>query len=353
MFYVARLGFSPLRGVAIDGSKFKAVNARDQNYTEAKMKSRMAQIEKGIAKYLDQLASADRQPADIAEARVAHLTEKIEGLKREMKRLEKIEAQRLAAPDGQISLTDPDSRSMMTSGRGSGMVGYNVQSAVDAETHLIVAHEVTNLGYDRGQLTGMAKKARTAIGCEDLEAIADRGYYKGEDIYECEQAGITPCVPKPLTSGSKKAGRFGKQDFAYIAEDDEYLCPANKRLPKRHTTEERGLILSRYYTSSCHSCSIKDKCTTGKERRITRWEHEDVLEAMQHRLDKAPEKMRTRRETVEHPFGTIKFWMGAVHFLMKGMKKVATEMSMHVLAYNMKRVINMIGIKPLLKAIQA
>ena len=340
--------------VAIDGSKFKAVNNRDRNFTAAKMKRRMAQIEESVERYLQQLDSADRQEPSLARTtKTARLKDKITKLKEEMQRLEKLEVRRLEAPDQQISLTDPDARSMATSGRGSGMVGYNVQASVDAKHHLIIAHEVTNEGSDRAQLSPMAKQTKAVLEIDELDAVADRGYYKGEEILACKQAGITVTLTKPQTSGSTAKGRFGKQDFRYIAEEDVYLCPAGERLIYRYTTQEKGLTLHRYWTNACVSCALKERCTTGKERRITRWEHEHVLEAVQRRLDEHPEMMRRRRETVEHPFGTIKAWMGATHFQMKTLKKVATEMALHVLAYNLKRVINIIGIAPLIAAMRA
>jgi hypothetical protein len=253
--------------------------------------------------------------------------------------------------DKQISLTDPDARSMATSGRGSGLVGYNVQSAVDTKHHLIVAHEVTNVGSDRSQLSHMTERARAAIGSETIEAVADRGYYSGEEILACEEAGITVYLPKPMTSGINAKGRFGKQDFVYVAEDDVYLCPAGERLTYHYSNEEDGKTLRRYWTTACQTCALKSKCTTGKERRISRWEHEAVLEAVQARLDRNPDKMRVRRQTVEHPFGTIKSWMGSTHFQMKTLKHVSTEMALHVLAYNMKRLISILGVGGLIEAI--
>ena len=340
--------------VAIDGSKFKAVNNRDRNFTAAKMKRRMEQIEESVARYLHQLDSADRQEPSLARTtKTARLKDKIAKLKEEMQRLGKLEARRLAAPDQQISLTDPDARSMATSGRGSGMVGYNVQASVDTKHHLIVAHEVTNEGTDRAQLSNMAKQTKAALEADELDAVADRGYFSSEEILACEEAGITVTLPKPLTSGSKAKGRFAKQDFRYLAADDVYLCPAGERLVYHYTNQEKGLVLHRYWTNACQACALKDRCTTGKERRITRWEHEHVLEAVQRRLDEHPEKMRQRRETVEHPFGTIKSWMGSTHFQMKTLKRVATEMALHVLAYNLKRVMNIMGIAPLIAAIRA
>ena len=349
-----QLGLLAAASVAVDGSKFKAVNNRDRNFTRAKMQRRMEQIEKSVARYLDQLDSADRQePSEARTTKTARLSEKIAQLREEMKRLKVIEVQRLAAPDGQISLTDPDSRSMATSGRGSGVVGYNVQAAVDTEHHLIVAHEVINVGNDRGQLASISEKAKAVLGTEHLDVVANRGYFSSEEILACDRAGITVTLPKPMTSGAKAQGRFGKQDFRYIADEDVYICPADERLTYRYTREENGLALRRYWTTACATCAIKERCTPGKERRISRWEHEHVLEAVQRRLDENPQVMRQRRETVEHPFGTIKAWMGATHFLMKRLKNVRTEMALSVLAYNLTRVMNIIGIRPLMAAIRA
>jgi transposase len=348
------IGLLTHASVAIDGSKFKAVNNRDRNFTRAKMERRMVQIEESVARYLQQLDTADRQePSEALKAKTSRLKEKVETLKEQMRRLEILKVRMLATPDQQISLTDPDARSMATSGRGSGVVGYNVQVAVETEHHLIITHEVTNVGTDRSQLSPVAEAAKATLDVEKLDAVADRGYFSGEQILACETAGITVTLPKPMTSNSKAEGRFGKQDFRYVVEEDLYICPASERLTYHYTTEEKGLALRRYWTNACQSCAIKNNCTTGKERRITRWEHEHVLEAVQRRLDEHPEKMRQRRETVEHPFGTIKARMGATHFLMKTMPKVATEMALHVLAYNLTRVMNIMGTKPLMAAMRA
>jgi transposase len=348
------LGLLTEASVAIDGSKFKAVNNRDKNFTRSKMDRRLAQIEESVARYLQQLDTADRQePSETLKAKTSRLKEKIEKLKEQMQHLKKLQMQMLAAPDQQISLTDPDARSMATSGRGSGVVGYNVQVAVETKHHLIITHEVINEGSDRAQLSPMAKSAKAALGVEKLDAVADRGYFSGEEILACDNAGITVTLPKPMTSGMLARGRFGKQDFRYVAGEDVYICPAGERLPYRYTNEEDGLALRRYWTNACQNCPIKKTCTSGKERRITRWEHEHVLEAVQRRLDEHPEKMRQRRETVEHPFGTIKARMGATHFLMKTLPRVASEMALHVLAYNMTRVMSIMGVRPLMAAMRA
>jgi transposase len=337
--------------VAIDGSKFKAVNNRDRNFTSAKLQRRMEEIESSINRYLTALDTADRQEPAVAKAKSERLQDKIAALKEQMKALKDIEVELNKTPDKQISLTDPDARSMKT--RGTGIVGYNVQTAVDTKHHLIVAHEVTNVGIDRDQLTSMAKKARTAMGVQDLTAIADRGYFKSEEILACHETGITALVPKCKTSGAKAAGRFDKADFIYDVENNQYRCPAGQILSWRSSRIEHGLNLHRYWSSCCQQCDLKTQCTPSTERRVTRWEHEDVLDAMQTRLDQAPDSMRIRRQTVEHPFGTLKAWMGATHFLTKTLDRVSTEMSLHVLAYNLKRVMNILGSNALMEAMVA
>jgi len=348
------LGLLATASVAIDGSKFKAVNNRDRNFTKGKVERRRAQLEQSVARYLSQLDTADRQePTEALSAKTAHLKEKLMKLDGEMKRLEAYEKQMLASPDQQISLTDPDSRSMATSGRGAGVVGYNVQVAVETDNHLIVTHDVTTSGSDRAQLARVGKAAKAVMRADTLEAVADRGYFNSPEILACHEVGITVTLPKPMTSGAKSAGRFGKQDFVYLPDEDVYRCPAGERLKYRYSNEEDGKELRRYWTTACSGCPLKSHCTTGPERRITRWEHEHVLDAVQQRLDANPNAMRLRRETVEHPFGTIKARMGATHFLMKTLPKVATEMALHVLAYNLTRVMNIVGVKPLMAAIRA
>jgi transposase len=348
------MGLLSQASVAIDGSKFKAVNNRDRNFTRAKMDRRMAQIEESVARYLQQLDTADRQePSEALKSKTSGLKEKIEKLREQMRRLESLKVQMLATADQQISLTDPDARSMATSGRGSGVVGYNVQVAVETGHHLIVTHEVTNEGSDRSQLSPVAKEAKATLGVEKLDAVADRGYFNGEEILACEEAGIMVTLPKPMTSNAKAEGRFGKQDFRYVAEENVYVCPAGERLAYSYTSEDKGLVVHRYATKACRHCAIKHNCTKGIERRIKRWEHEHIIEVVQRRLDEHPEKMRQRRETVEHPFGTIKARMGATHFLMKTLPKVATEMALHVLAYNLTRVVNIMGAQPLMAAMRA
>src|SRR5216684_7094352 len=296
--------------VAIDGSKFKAVNNRDKNYTVAKVIGRMEQVNASIARYLRAL-------------------------------------------DQQVSLTDPDARSMATSGKGTATVGYNVQIAVDAEHHLIVAHEVINQGYDRHQLAPMALKAQQATGCEQVTALADRGYFNGDQVLSCEGTGVAPIVPKTLTSGNTKRGLFTGQDFIYDAEKDHYTCPAGQHLTRGRVRSDRSGEIDQYrHLTACFTCPLKPRCTAEKVKRVKRWKHEGVLDAMQDRLDRMPEAMGVRRQTVEHPFGTLKAWMGATHFLTRTLDKVRTEMSLLVLAYNIKRMITILGVGPLMAAIR-
>ena len=339
--------------VAIDGSKLKAVNSRDRNFTVGKVRGRRQQLEESVARYLAELDRADRDPALLPEGRAPHLKDKMATLREQMEKLDAIEKQLEAAPDHQISLTDPDARSMTSSGRGTGTVGYNVQAVVDAKHHLIVAHDVTNDGHDRAQLSRMATKAREALGTERMTALADRGYFNAPEILACEEAGVIPLVPKPLTSNSKAEGRFDKRDFIYDEAADEYECPAGERAIHRFTAEEKGLTLHKYWSSACPRCPMRMKCTTASYRRITRWEHEHVLERMQMLLDARPQAAVVRRQTVEHVFGTLKSWLGTTPLLTKTLPKVRSEVSLAVLAYNMKRMIKIVGTQGMVRAIAA
>ncbi|HTO81454.1 MAG TPA: IS1182 family transposase, partial [Methylomirabilota bacterium] len=274
-----RVGLFTLQVAAIDGSKFKAVNARDRNFTRAKLKKRMDQVEASIARYLAALETADRQEGDLVKANSERLAEKIARLRAQMADFEALAPVIEAQPDRQLSLTDPDARSMATSGRGSGIVGYNVQIAVEAEHHLIVAHEVTNVGHDRTQLEPMARKALEAMGCEELTALADRGYYNGEQVLACEGTGVLPCIPK--TVWESEGGSFTRGDFVYDAEHDHYTCPAGQKLTKGRVRSDRKADVDHYrHLTACFSCALKPRCTPDKLKRLKRWEREDVLDKM-------------------------------------------------------------------------
>ena len=339
--------------VAVDGSKFKAVNNRDKNFTIAKVSKRMEQIDASITRYLATLDRADREDSDVTEAKVGRIKEKIAGLRRQMQFLKDMERQVEAAPDQQVSLTDPDARSMATSGRRTGIVGYNVQTAVDTQHHLIVAHEVTNAGHDRTQLLPMGLDAQQATGCERITVLADRGYFNRDQVLACEDTGVLPSIPKTLTSSSAKRGLFTLRDFFYDAAKDHYTCPAGQHLTRAAVRSDRRDDMDQYrHLTACFTCPLKTRCTPEKLKRVKRWQHEGVLDAMQARLDRRPDAMGARRQTVEHPFGTLKSWMGSTHFLTRTLEKVRTEMSLHVLAYNMKRVIAILGVGALMQAIR-
>jgi hypothetical protein len=340
--------------VAIDGSKFKAVNHREKNFTQDRLARRMAAIEGTIDRYLSELDRADRQHevagVAVPPAKVERLKRGIATLQKKLKSLVALDEQMRTSGERQISLTDPDARAMTSKSHSAYVVGYNVQSAVDTQNHIIVAHEVSNVGIDNGHLSSMAGKARDALEAEKIEVLADRGYFKSEEIAACEDAGIEAYVPKPLTSNARAKGRFEKDDFIYDPERDHYLCPAGRRLTYRMSRDEDGRNIRFYWTNTCEACALKSDCTTAKERRVRRWERENILERVQARLDRRSDAMIVRRSTVEHPFGSIKAWMGATHFRMKTLKHVATEMALHVLAYNLKRVMAILGVRELLRA---
>jgi transposase len=347
-----KLSFFTDAVVAIDGSKFKASNNRNRNFTTGKIKAKIERAEASIADYLSDLDKADRLSPENNEHKQS-LKDKIAAIKLKVAEFKAMSKKVEDAPSKQVSLTDPDCRSMACKSSARGIVGYNIQSAVDTEHHLIVAHEVTNLGYDKTQFANMAKQASEAIGEPNMTAIADKGYYSGREILTVKEAGMTPLVPKTMTSGNKRKGMFTKNDFDYNAEEDVYQCPAGEKAIYRFTSFESNMNIRKYWSSNCVRCEIKDQCTTSKFRRIGRWEHEHIMEEMAVEVAKNPDLMITSKSTVEHPFGTIKLWMGAVHFNMRTMKNVATEMSLHVLSYNLRRVMNIMGKKRLIEAILA
>ncbi len=328
--------------VAIDGSKFKAVNSKENNYTPKKLQFHIDRVEKHIEDYLQQLDTADR--AEKPETDGRSIEDKITWLKKRLAELKALEGEVDNHPDKQLSTTDPDSRLMKTQGM-TRVVCYNVQTAVDPKNHLIVAHKVTNTP-DRGQLCGVGKLAQDALDTKGITVIADKGYYSGQDIKDAQDAGMTVLVPKGDTSGSEKKGIFNRSRFEYDAEQDRYICPAKQELSYRFTSVEKGLSLKKYwaYEPTCRACSMKPQCSNSNQaRRITRWVHQDRLDQMDKLLSSQPECMLIRKQTVEHPYGTIKCWMGSTHFLTRQFKNVSTEMSLHVLAYNLKRMMSLFG----------
>ncbi len=337
--------------VAIDGSKFKAVNSKPNNFTPQKAKDHIERVEASIGKYLKQLDEVDSD--EVPEKKVQVMNDKLAWLKKRLGELQEIKKVVEAHPDKQISLTDPDARLLKTRNMER-QVCYNIQSAVDTKHHLIVYHDVTNTN-DRGELARVTKLTQQALNRTDITVLADKGYYSRKDVKATLDLGANPLVPKTDTSGNYKKGLFTRSQFMYDSERDLYVCPANQELPKSRRGWDDGLEQDFYYSQiTCRDCEVRDKCTTSKKepRKMRRWIHEAEVEAMLARLDDAPDTPVIRKQTVEHPFGTIKMWMGATHFLTRQFKNVSTEMNLHVLAYNMKRMISIMGVQGLNKAIR-
>jgi transposase len=339
--------------VSIDGSKFRAVNAKERNFTQDKLTKLIAQIDERVEAYLKELDRSDEQDdrGTVGGAQAEALAAKIEALQPRKLLYEGFQAQLLARHQEQLSLTDPESRAMKR-GKGRGTeVCYNVQTAVDAKHKLMVACEVTNDPGDRDWLSPMALQAKEVLDCH-FDAVADVGYDHGHEVKACLEAGITPYVPRPITSANEKLGLFSKDDFRYDKATATYPCPAGARLTFRFAGVEHGRHIRSYATPACGGCALKQQCTRSQGgRRITRWVDEHLLEEMEQRVRSRPEVMKRRKELVEHPFGTMKRWWDHGYFLMRGLEKVRTEFSLTVLAYNLRRVLNLIEMPRLMAAL--
>jgi transposase len=338
--------------IAIDGSKFKAVNARHRNFSARKLKTQTEDIDAKIQEYLEELDKNDQEEADLPTLTAEELKQKIEILRERKKKLRALGKQMEQSGQPQVSLTDPDSRSM-PAGKGHGTdVAYNVQVTVDAKHKLILDHEVTNDPTDRNHLSSMALRAKELLGVKRLQAVADMGYYDGEEVRACAEAGIKTYMPKPITSANRSLGLFTKEDFRYDGRRDCYRCPAGQRLTFRFQTRELGRDVRYYATPACAGCRLRPRCTRNVSgRRITRSVDEGFLEAMERRVRSHPEKLKRRKGIVEHPFGTIKRSMNQGYFLTRGLKNVRTEMSLSVLAYDLLRAINILGVPRMIRAL--
>lgn len=338
--------------VAIDGSKFKAVNSRRKNITRKQLKRTIQKLDEDIDRYLDEMDEADEEEPEEKKLTAEELQQKIDEMKRLRDETKKLEKKLDQSGQSQISLTDPDSRMMPVSGGRRTDVCYNVQVCVDEKHKLIPDHEVTNAVTDRDLLSYMAKRVKDLLGVDDLEVLADMGYYHGKEVKACVEAGITPLIPKPQTSASRKLGLFSKNDFNYDPEQDCYWCPAGQKLNFRFQTTEKGRDIKYYASSTCSQCSIKNQCTRSKDgRRITRWVDENLLDEMERRVQENQEKMKLRKRLAEHPFGTIKHHWDQGHFLTRKLPNVRAEMALTVLAYNIKRAIKILGVPKMLEAL--
>ena len=337
--------------VAVDGSQFAAVNSRQRNFTIDSVKKRLGYLAAALARYSKELDEHRRRVLSLPSERVADLKTKLEQLGQRRERYQTIQAQLEANKTSQISLTDPDARSMPTG--NATMIAYNVQIAVDDKHHLIVAEAVTNEVTDKHQLFPTARAAQETLGVESLEVVADGGYYDGEQVQRCAAHGLTVYVPKPRTSANHKQGLFTKDHFAYDAEQDVYRCPAGQELTYRFSTVEDGRPMRYYAAAVCRTCSLKPRCTRNQgNRRLTRWEYEAISDAMAKRIRDQPERVKLRKQLAEHPFGTFKRGFGFGYFLLKGLVKVAAEVSLMVFAYNFKRAVNILGVLKLLAALR-
>lgn len=340
--------------VAIDGSKFKAVNNRRRNFSEARLTKAIRAIEEKISAYLgslDQQDAAETEPMAAPALSATELGEKLRLLQERKAKYQGLKQGLKESGAKQVSLTDADARSMVTHHNATD-VCYNVQTAVDSKHQLIVEHEVTNDPTDHAHLAEMALRAKATLAVEQLEVVADMGYYDGQEVKQCAAAGITTYISKPITSVNKKRGLFTKEDFVYDEANDCYHCPQGEELTFRFETVELNRQIRYYATTKCRGCPLKEQCTRNKSgRRITRWVDEKLLEDMARRVRARPQIMRLRQQLSEPPFGTIKRAMGHSYFLMKGLHKVGAEMSLTVLSYNIKRVVNIIGVKKMIEAV--
>jgi len=338
--------------VAIDGSKFKAVNRRDRNFTKKQLKRLIQKLDEDIDRYLDELDEADEEEPQEKKLTAEELQQKIDEMRRRRAEAQELGKKLDESGASQISLTDPDSRMMPVSGGRRTDVGYNVQVSVDPKHKLIVDHEVTNAVTDRDLLSHIAKRVKDLLGVDELEVLADMGYYHGKEVKACLEAGITPYIPKPKTSASRKWGLFAKDDFRYDQEQDCYWCPAGEKLAFRFQTTEKGRDIKYYTSSACSQCAIKAQCTRNKGgRRITRWVDEDLLDEMERRVRGEPEKMKLRKRLAEHPFGTIKHHWDQGHFLTRKLPNVGAEMALTVLSYNIMRAIKILGVPRMIEAL--
>lgn len=337
--------------LAVDGTRIKAVNNKDRNFTRASLKEFIRLADAKLDDYLKRLDHADAVETGTSGSRIENLAEKIAAVRGRRERCQEMLAELDRTGESQISLTDRDSRAMAAHTRVA--VGYNAQIAVDTKHKLIVEQQVTNQVLDMGLLTETAEPAKEILGIETIDVVADRGYFKTEDIEACEKAGMAPYVPRPQRGPAVRAGLFRKDEFKYDPETDSVTCPAGQRLTPYSSSALRQLKKINYANrKACRDCPLRARCTGNQFRVVSRLENEAVLDRMQERLAKRPEVLNQRRDAVEHPFGSIKQWMNQGAFLMRGLEKVRGEFSLTALAYNLRRVLNLIGFADLMTAVR-
>jgi len=334
--------------IAVDGSKFRAQNAKKKSFNKDKLSRTIRDIDKKISDYMDDLDENDESESQIKKPSAKELQEKIDGLKNRRTEYKRILADLEASGNTGVSLTDPDSRLMMSNQKVE--VCYNVQMSVDSKYKLIVDFEMSDSPADQGQLSNMAKRAKEILDADNLEVLADKGYYDPKDIKDCMDSGITPTVPRPRTNRRKAGGLFAKAEFTYDSLQDCHICPAGQNLTLQTHARAYGKNMRRYQTDACKDCRLKQQCTKASRRTIERWEHEHLLEEMQVRVEADKEKYRLRQHLSEHPFGTLKRGFDQGYLLLKRFQKVRGEFSLSALAYNIKRAIKIVGVQGLIEA---
>ena len=340
--------------IAIDGSKFRAVNSKKRNFNEAKLKKAIREIDEKINGYLIELDDNDKEEAHISRSDAKDIKAKVMMLKERGRKYRDLLTELKDSGETQVSLTDRDSRAMLNNHRVE--ICYNVQTAVDSKHKLIIDHEVINKATDSDQLSRMSKRAKEILGVEELEVLADKGYYDSVEIKECVDNGITPYIPEPASTVPRDVNipqsGYYKDKFRYDAEEDVYICPGGNKLTFRGLAPHYGKVMRLYKSKDCVGCPAKGRCTRDNSgRTIFRWEHEDILEKMRRRVQANKAKMKMRQQLSEHPFGTIKRSFNQGYMLLKGLEKAGAEVSLTILAYNIKRVINIIGLKGLIAAV--
>src|SRR5262245_42841295 len=335
--------------LAVDGTRIKAVNNKDRNFTTGSLQKFIAAADKKLEDYLERLDAGDAEEQSSASSRVRNLVEKIEVLKKKRGEYAAYLSALEKNGESQISLTDPDSRAMAAHTKVG--VGYNAQIAVDAKHKMIVEQAVSNDVLDMGLLQQTAEPARQILGVETINAVADKGYFRTEDIAACEQAGLTPYVPRPQRGAAVTNGFFRKDEFRYDAAQDAYVCPGGHELKPIRQGRLRNMRKIDYANArACRDCPLRPRCRNNY-RAVSRLENEDALDRMAERLNAKPEILDRRREIVEHPFGTIKQWMNQGAFLMRGLEKVRAEFSLTALVYNLRRALNILGMEKLMMAV--
>lgn len=342
--------------VAVDGTKFRADNSKKNNYNKKKIDRQLKYIDEKIEEYLEALENGDKEPDAKPKYTVEELKGKIEELEKRKAFYDNLENELKKSEDNEISTTDPDAR-MMDNKKNGLEVNYNVQTAVDGKNSLILAVDVTNKPSDQGHLNDMAQAAKETLGLgakETLEVAADKGYYQAEDLKKCNENGTVTYVTHQTYSNATGNPEYYSDKFKYNSEEDIYICPQGKKLYRaKHKTNDPERIKYKNY-KACSKCPNKDLCTkSSKGRIINRSKDQDFLDIVDARTEQNMDKYLKRQMIVEHPFGTVKRSMNAGYFLTRGLESVRAEADLTFLAYNIKRVINILGVKAIISRIEA